>query len=102
EKLIGLSACAALRAPSPSNAAAAERPATPRNVRRSMLMDSSSSCERGWRHERLELTLEQTREVKTREIAVLRSDDLNADRQPRRREPARRGRGRQERHARLA
>src|SRR6266508_5272507 len=47
------------------------------------------------RHERLELALEQLRERETRQIPVLRSDDLHADREPIRREPAR-GRGRRE------
>src|SRR6185503_13363751 len=54
-----------------------------------------STAEAGWRHERLELTLQQSRERQTGEIAVLRADDLHADRQLRRREAARRRGGRQ-------
>src|SRR5262249_62404358 len=56
----------------------------------------------GRRHECLELPLEQPREADTREIAVLRPDDLHAHREPARREPAGRGGRRQERYARVA
>src|SRR5207247_8707517 len=49
---------------------------------------SSCSGKGGWRHEGLELALEQPREGQTREVAVLRADDLHADRQPCGREAA--------------
>src|SRR6266850_7428397 len=45
----------------------------------------------GRRHEGLELALEQLREREAGQIAVLRPDDLHADRQPARREAARGG-----------
>src|SRR5437667_4197 len=59
---------------------------------------SSCSGKGGWRHEGLELALEQPREGQTREVAVLRADDLHADRQPCGREAAGRRRRRQVRH----
>src|SRR2546425_13026187 len=102
---MGLSARAERSAPSPSRAAAAERPAAPRNVRRSMVVTRYPSFvlgERGRRHESLELALEQPREGERRQVTVLRTDDLHADRKPGRREPARGSRRRQVRHARVA